>query len=122
MSDKHSVGVPQTADKAWVGGLLGAVSAAVVAYIASGQHVSLYGLLGVAVAGGVTWAGTYFKKNRAKVAPVERGAGEGKFIVLVAVGVALGLLVWWIVASLGHNDHNGHRGNDWERVSNVALR
>lgn len=120
------VGVPQTPTKAQVGAIITAVGGILTALIASvpdNDKVQLWGgvVLGVLTVLANAY-GVYQVPNKAKAVRNHQGAGEGKFVVMVALGVALGLLAWWIVASLGHNDHNGGRGNDWERHPAVALR
>lgn len=46
----------------------------------------------------------------------EAGAGEGRFVLLCALGVLLALFLFFVVfPALGDDDnHDGRHGNDWE--------
>ncbi len=57
--------------------------------------------------------------------PDQTGAGEGRFILLVALGVLVALILWWVITAVVHDDNDkndGGRGLDWERAPHSQVR
>lgn len=115
MSDNTPVpvGVPQTPHKAVIAAALAGI-AALVASLAAGSPDTVVEWVVIVGSAVVAGGSTYAVPNRAKD---EAGVGEGRFIFLVAAGVILALVVWWLIGALddGKRGDDSRHGNDWEQ-------